>query len=286
MDRRMRALVFAALLGGASVLLACGGDADDQDNQNDESVTGQPSAESTPIDPPEQLEIPTAPKGTANAEDARIANEVLLRFVGDRTVDAQHFAVIVEDGVLNLIPTEDVDDEEIENAKALVASIDGLKDVRVEGQTPPAQELDADTQEIVEAIDAAHDAAEEDEQDGEDATADDDAPAAVEIDDDAMDVEAVAKLGEPAVQDEESDGADEDAEEPAAEADPSADDAQDNGEMREYTLRRGDSLSIVAARELGNGARWTEIYELNRDTIGPNPERIRDGMVIKLPPRR
>jgi nucleoid-associated protein YgaU len=50
-----------------------------------------------------------------------------------------------------------------------------------------------------------------------------------------------------------------------------------------YTIKRGDTLSIISARELGDGSRWTEIYELNRDIIGPNPDGIRDGMEIRLP---
>lgn len=285
MDRRLRALVFAALLGGASVLLACGGDADEQDIINDESATGQPGAKSTPIDPPAQLEIPTAPKGTANAEDARIANDVLLRFVGDRSVDAQHFAVLVEDGVLILIPNEGADDAEIENAKLLVETIAGLKDVRVDGQSPPAQPSDPETQEIVDAIDAAHEPAVQDDQAESDDDVEDAAVAAVEIDDDTVDPEAAAKVAEPTLEDDESDDVDDAADEAVADAGNAAEVEPDNAELREYTLRRGDSLSIVAARELGNGARWTEVYELNRDTIGPNPERIRDGMVIKLPPR-
>lgn len=293
MDRRLRALVFAALLGGASGLLACGGDANDQDDTNDERTTEQSVDESTPLDPPTQLEIPAAPKGTANADDARIANEVLLRFVGDRSVDAQHFAVLVEAGVLTLIPNEGADDEEIEAAKVLVASIDGLKDVRVEGQEAPVPEPDPGTQELVDAIDSAHEHGDVDETaEADDAETDDalDAPEAVEVVDDSIDVEAAAEIAEPAAEPH----AQPDADEAMAEADTDADadaaaadaDEPARDELRDYTLRRGDSLSIVAARELGNGARWTEIYELNRDTIGPNPERIRDGMVIKLPPRQ
>lgn len=284
MDRRLRALVFAALLGGASVLLACGGEANDQDNTNDDRTTEQAVDESKPLDAPTQLEIPAAPKGTANADDARIANEVLLRFVGDRTVDAQHFAVLVEEGVLTLIPNEGADDEEIEAAKVLVATIDGLKDVKVEGQGEPVQEPDPGTQELVDAIDAAHEQASE--QDAE--VSDDDAEAveAVEVIDDRIDVEAAAEIAEPTLEDD----AESDAEAPVAEASADVGAAEDQepaqDALRDYTLRRGDSLSIVAARELGNGARWNEIYELNRDTIGPDPERIRDGMVIKLPPRR
>src|SRR5699024_78306 len=32
-----------------------------------------------------------------------------------------------------------------------------------------------------------------------------------------------------------------------------------------YTVAAGDSLWRIAARQLGDGSRWAEIYELNRD---------------------
>ena len=58
-----------------------------------------------------------------------------------------------------------------------------------------------------------------------------------------------------------------------------------SGATTEYVVRSGDSLSIIAERELGAGGRWTEIYEMNRSTIGPNPDGIRVGMRIRLPSR-
>src|SRR5699024_9810702 len=140
MDRRLRALVFAALLGGASVLLACGGEANDQDNTNDDRTTEQAVDESKPLDAPTQLEIPAAPKGTPNADDARIATDALLRLVGDRPGDAQDCAVGVEEGVLTHIPNYGGDDEENEGAKGAVATVDGEKDGRAEGQGEPVQE--------------------------------------------------------------------------------------------------------------------------------------------------
>jgi murein DD-endopeptidase MepM/ murein hydrolase activator NlpD len=48
------------------------------------------------------------------------------------------------------------------------------------------------------------------------------------------------------------------------------------------TVQRGDSLSKIAQRALGDGNRWREIYDANRDTIS-NPNIIHPGQVLRLP---
>ncbi len=52
---------------------------------------------------------------------------------------------------------------------------------------------------------------------------------------------------------------------------------------RTYTVRAGDSLSSIARRELGNEARWRELYAMNQGVIGSNPELINPGQVLTLP---
>lgn len=49
-----------------------------------------------------------------------------------------------------------------------------------------------------------------------------------------------------------------------------------------YTVQRGDTLSKIAQRTLGNGARWKEIFEANRDQLS-NPNLIYPGTVLKVP---
>lgn len=49
------------------------------------------------------------------------------------------------------------------------------------------------------------------------------------------------------------------------------------------TVRSGDSLWKLAQAHLGNGARWPELYALNRDAIGPNPRMIVPGTSLTLP---
>jgi nucleoid-associated protein YgaU len=51
---------------------------------------------------------------------------------------------------------------------------------------------------------------------------------------------------------------------------------------RLYIVRRGDTLSGIAQRELGNASRWPEIFERNRDVIS-DPDRIFPDQVLVLP---
>lgn len=49
-----------------------------------------------------------------------------------------------------------------------------------------------------------------------------------------------------------------------------------------YTVKSGDCLWNIAKKYLGNGARYTEIYNLNKDKI-KNPNLIYVGQVLTLP---
>lgn len=50
-----------------------------------------------------------------------------------------------------------------------------------------------------------------------------------------------------------------------------------------YRIENGDSLQLIAQKKLGDRRKWTQIYEMNRQVIGADPERIRQGIVLKLP---
>lgn len=52
-----------------------------------------------------------------------------------------------------------------------------------------------------------------------------------------------------------------------------------------YTTRQGDDLFKIARDQLGATARWNEIYELNRDTLGQRFEDLPAGMTLLLPER-
>jgi outer membrane protein OmpA-like peptidoglycan-associated protein len=53
-------------------------------------------------------------------------------------------------------------------------------------------------------------------------------------------------------------------------------------DTKEYTVKKGDSLWIIAQKELGSGHRWKNIYELNKDKI-KNPKKLRVGQTIVIP---
>ena len=49
-----------------------------------------------------------------------------------------------------------------------------------------------------------------------------------------------------------------------------------------YTVRSGDNLWIIAKKLLGDGSRWREIYNKNRNVIGPDPNKIYPGQVLRI----
>ena len=49
-----------------------------------------------------------------------------------------------------------------------------------------------------------------------------------------------------------------------------------------YTVKPGDSLSLIADRHYKNVGMWTAIHSRNIDTIGPKPNRLQVGMKLSL----
>jgi LysM repeat protein len=54
-------------------------------------------------------------------------------------------------------------------------------------------------------------------------------------------------------------------------------------EPQNYTVTKGDNLWNIAKDHLGSGTRWQEIYQLNSDVIGQNPDLIYAGTDLKMP---
>ena len=54
------------------------------------------------------------------------------------------------------------------------------------------------------------------------------------------------------------------------------------GEVEYYTIESGDTLWGIAAKFLGNGSRYPEIFEANREVI-EDPDKIFVGQKIRIP---
>lgn len=50
-----------------------------------------------------------------------------------------------------------------------------------------------------------------------------------------------------------------------------------------YTIQSGDNLWNIARDHLGSGTKWKELYNLNSDLIGDNPNLVFAGTELKLP---
>lgn len=51
----------------------------------------------------------------------------------------------------------------------------------------------------------------------------------------------------------------------------------------EYAVQAGDTLTKISQKLYGNGNRADAIYKLNKEKIGSSPNRLKVGMVLKLP---
>ena len=66
---------------------------------------------------------------------------------------------------------------------------------------------------------------------------------------------------------------------------PDLDDDTSHGDRRMITVRRGDTLSSIAERELGATSRWTEIFRANRSQLS-DPDELTVGMRLSLPEQK
>lgn len=50
-----------------------------------------------------------------------------------------------------------------------------------------------------------------------------------------------------------------------------------------YTVKSGDTLWAIAKRQYGDGSRYSDIFNANRDVIGPSPHMIKPGQRLVMP---
>lgn len=54
------------------------------------------------------------------------------------------------------------------------------------------------------------------------------------------------------------------------------------GRKESYTVQKGDCLWDIAEKQLGDGMRWSGLYEQNKDVIGENPDLLYVGITLQL----
>jgi LysM repeat protein len=64
---------------------------------------------------------------------------------------------------------------------------------------------------------------------------------------------------------------------------PPTHDAKQDQPTERYTVKRGDSLWRIAEERLGDGARYTELVDLNGAVLGGRPDFLAPGTVLKVP---
>ncbi len=50
-----------------------------------------------------------------------------------------------------------------------------------------------------------------------------------------------------------------------------------------HEVKPNETLSSIAQQTLGDANRWPEIYRLNKDRIGSDPDKIAPGMILEIP---
>ena len=208
-------------------------------------------------------EVPNGP----SPADQRATIDARYALAGDPGVDLRQFRVRVESGVATL-ESSTADAVSRERARTLVAAVSGVREVQIVGVVPAA------------AVEGSWD--------GTDAVVDTEvgvgsgfppADSLVQLGDPASNIEAPAVLEGSGAAAAETGAA------PVAvvSGEPTAVvDAND----RAYTVQPGDNLSGIAEREMGDRGAWRRLYEHNRSVIGSSPERLRDGMVLRIPGAR
>jgi nucleoid-associated protein YgaU len=68
----------------------------------------------------------------------------------------------------------------------------------------------------------------------------------------------------------------------SATAPPSADTAAGDT----YEVQSGDTLLSIADQSYGDTTQWRRIYDANKDVIGSDPDKLKIGMKLKIPPKQ
>ena len=64
---------------------------------------------------------------------------------------------------------------------------------------------------------------------------------------------------------------------------PSASSTSSQLQSNSYTIRAGDNLWSIAKNHLGSAMKWQDVYKMNQNVLGSNPNMLHTGSTIKLP---
>jgi nucleoid-associated protein YgaU len=53
-----------------------------------------------------------------------------------------------------------------------------------------------------------------------------------------------------------------------------------------YEVQSGDTLLTIAEQFYGDTGQWRRIYDANKDVIGSDPDKLKIGMKLKIPPKQ
>ena len=53
-----------------------------------------------------------------------------------------------------------------------------------------------------------------------------------------------------------------------------------------YEVQSGDTLLTISEQKYGDGTQWRRIYDANKDVIGSDPDKLKIGMQLKVPPKQ
>lgn len=61
--------------------------------------------------------------------------------------------------------------------------------------------------------------------------------------------------------------------------------ASSSGAGETYEVQAGDTLGTIAEKFYGDSTQWRPIYDANKDAIGPDPDKLKLGQQLKIPPK-
>jgi nucleoid-associated protein YgaU len=53
-----------------------------------------------------------------------------------------------------------------------------------------------------------------------------------------------------------------------------------------YEVQAGDTLATIAQQFYGDPSQWRRIYDANKDAIGADPDKLKLGMKLTIPPKQ